>query len=275
MAATKLSPTERAHRKREAARLRQQRCRERKRQALKKKLLEEQKIGQSLSQEKCPPLPRLEQKDLHFEHSNKDQMIRSPVMCPFSPGPQRIISSCESFPSLGSEPSQSTDFSTEGSPRSIITQVSQRGPYAQKIIRMVSQTPSPPLPVIYDNISIHHLNRRQSNASRAMPELTLNQELDPNEIEMDAVLAMLSLKSSEAIGLPRGAASPSNKPAPWGEYQAYQGPSQRFYHCTNDYSLWDSHNLNLPEYAMRKQSITVRNENNRVPGNLCLYHEQY
>ncbi len=273
MAASKLSPTERANRKREAARLRQQRCRERKRQALKKKLFEEQKNGQSLSQEKCPPLPRLGQNDLHI---TKDQMIRAPVMFPLSPGPQRIISSCESFPSLGSEPSQSTDFSTESSPRSIISSVSQRGPYAQKIVRMVSQTPSPPLPVIYDNMSISHINSRQSNSSRVIPELTsLNQELEPNQIEMDAVLAMLSLKSSEAIASTRGAVSLPDKAALLGDYQAYQGHSQRFYHYTNDYSRWNSHNLNLPEYAMRKESMTVRNENNRVPDNLCLYHEQY
>lgn len=244
MAASKLPPAERAFRKREAARLRQQKCRERKRQqaALEKQLEVQHHVVQRKNKGVSPPASNT----LKYEaRSREEATIYHIPMPPLCPPTQRFSCeiSYESFPSLGSEqsPSPSLDATNsndevmrvtsspiyEDSPRCIATSVSSYSPYSKNVYRSAPLPPSPPLLPINES----------ENKRKSCPPLQIRRSsplYGPNEIEMDAVSAILSLKSEPANSLAVNRNMNARAPAKASNFSSSQG-GQRFYRSYSEY----------------------------------------
>ncbi len=222
MAPSKLSPSERAFRKREAARLRQQRCRERKRQAnLIKKLEEQKKVAAAEMKNNDAGQTSPVSKIVH--HVENNQVVEPPLP-PLMQRPQPKIRSysamsqpgidpCESFPSLKSEssmmtadsmshedyqvpirgtPSRSSSFGPKiVSPNCVLTDLHGVTQYACRKDHYLPA--SPPVISVKKNVV------ESGQSGRAVRPLQMKRQspkssLD-HEIEFEAVRAMLSLKT--------------------------------------------------------------------------------
>jgi len=216
MAPSKLSPAERAIRKREAARLRQQRCRERKRQMKLKKQLETQHTKAAAEISATSALKykvnkvTAPKKMILRNASREEHSLMLPEKQAVSRRPS--YSSHETCPSFDSEPTTSTSGSFDEA--NAITQHatvesyhyrnSSRNMVAKnKIVHSVSpssvmnfHSPNsypliqklPLTPNLSSSESDRKYNHVQHQASQAIPSL-------PNNSEIAAIHAMLALKT--------------------------------------------------------------------------------
>lgn len=281
MAISKLSTSERAFRKREAARLRQQRCRERKRQAnLKKKIEGQQKAAQlkksPLTPNKKVKLPKTSEEPNFDGQLTMMPRLQEPIHRHYLqryPSQSPSLNTCESFPSLGSEPSPSFETSTEemvmvsrplvidASPRSIMTSPDSSSPYSREIYhRSVRMGPVPPL------LSINELDDNQRPFHLPIQRRRPNvQSYGPNKTELDAVHAMLSLKAdSPSCTAPREPSFCTSQTPNWRYGPTV--PQQRYHHPGNTPSIRIEHSR--PQYAknMMPSDVVMQVNESLRPG---------
>ena len=299
MAPSKLSPAERAYRKREAARLRQQRCRERKRQAnLKKKLQEQEEKKEAekskeivtSGQNRSTDTPRVKQE---FQKIDELPPLVEKVTLPRSYlGQSQIINACGSFPSLSSEPTPSSDRLPEEtcqtsstasakatfampltekycSPRSVIGNLtpSSQTLYEQKSFQVLPQAVSPSMLTIseLDEKIYHSQNLHQQRPS--LPQ----QSHQPNHLELDVVHAMLSLKSDAPN---RNTIRNNLLPQRRSHMNSHQGTGRTMLHPLSHQKYFgrEDHNIQQVERIIRAESL-MRRRDNLNPGFHVYYNE--
>ena len=290
MAISKLSTSERAFRKREAARLRQQRCRERKRQANLKKKLEEQHKAAQLKKSPLSPSEKLKLSNNNEGSNSNNQLtmmprIKEPVHRHYLhryPSRSPSLNACESFPSLGSEPSPSFETSSDemvmvsrplmidASPKSIIANPDNSSPYSRETYRRsVHMAPSPPLlsinEVVDDNQRSFHLP-----IQKRRPYV---QSYGPNKTELDAVDAMLSLKSdSPSCQVPRETSHPTAQTPNWRYGPAV--PQQQYHRATDKYSINMEHSRPLYVESVMPSDVVLQVNERLRPGLHIYYHSR-
>jgi hypothetical protein len=286
MAPSKLSPTERAFRKREAARLRQQRCRERKRQANLKKKMEENKAAEMSASQSPPSTPLAKKVTKSQCHAPKQHqelplppLLKKPanLIRRFSSSQSQALNSCESFPSIVSDNSQSCDGSDDDvvflpngvpmkttptrsmqkekihiiSPKSVATSICKQqvhSPYDRNNqYPIMHPSPSPPL------LTVTESHEEERNAMHSMHKHQQSTHAGaPNNLELDVVDAMLSLKSESPRPTISHNVVPRNAP-----YMMYESNrlAPFFPTAADVYRIGEDHRSMHMERVMRAEAL--------------------